>query len=267
MLQLQVISRKRHLHKRWERSVGHVFAACEPIVVLVAAEFSKAALAMPTGFVKQNDAFVPVVLTGFALTGNLFIDAQGYWTGDYLPAALRSYPFQVIHNPENDQQALCIDEESGQVTDGPQVQAFFTQAGEPAQPVMAMLNFLIGVAHNRTATAHACAVLARYGLIQPWAASFATDAGEVKLGGLFEVNEAALNRLPGQALQEMAESGGLQLAYCQWLSRLRLPALAQRSQACARSALPTQPVLATPAVGLGLAFLRQAGTVSFANLF
>lgn len=139
-----------------------------------------------------------------------------------------------------------------------------------------MLTFLISVADNRTVTAFACTVLARHGLIRAWAVSQAGAAGtsvatyttgESKISGLFEVDEAALNRLPGKALQEIALSGGLQLAYCQLISKLHLPALVQQVQERARSALSVQPVLPTPAENLDLAYLRQADTISFANLF
>lgn len=132
MPKIEVISRQRHLHKRWQPIASYAFAARESVIALVAAEIPKAALAMPVGFVKQDDAFIPVALTGFPLAGNVFIDAAGRWTGDYLPVALPGYPFHIVKNPENDQQVLGIDEESGQVTDGPDGQVFFTQAGEPA---------------------------------------------------------------------------------------------------------------------------------------
>lgn len=262
----QAISPERHAHQRWQRYSTYAFAAAESVVPLAAAEVPKAVMTLPMAFIEQAGGFIPVAVLGLQPGKNLFVAPDGRWAGSYIPAAFRSYPFRLAKT-EDGRQVLCIDEDSGLVTGGPTGENFFTEDGQPAQAVLDILNFLNRVEQSRLATVAACAALQKHNLIRAWQVTLKTDAGEQQIAGLFQIDEAALNQLPGEALLEVRQAGALPLAYCQLLSMQHLPQLGGLIEAhvkAAAQALAAQRI--APGGNLDLEFLNQSGTISFAGL-
>ena len=262
MPDIQVISRERHAEQHWQRYTSYAFAAHEAVVPLAATELPKAAMSLPLAFIEQQGAFVPVAVLGLQAGSNLWVGADGRWAGAYIPAALRGYPFRLAHT-ENGQQVLCVEEESGLVTTGPVGERFFNDDGQPAQATQDIFNFLVMTEQGRVAAAAACAALARHQLIRPWSITVKSDAGEQRIDGLFQVDEAALNQLAGEAFQELSRTGALVVAYCQLLSMQHLPLLGQLAASRAQAAV----VEPQPARDLDLEFLNNDGSFSFGKLF
>lgn len=263
---IQVISRERHAEQRWQRYTSYAFAAHQAVVPLAAAELPKAAMSLPLAFIAQQEAFVPVAVLGLQAGSNLWVGADGRWAGAYIPAALRGHPFRLAQ-AEDGQQVLCIDEQSGLLTAGPEGERFFNDDGQPAQATLDILNFLTQTAQSLAVAAAACAALARHQLIRPWPITLQNEGGEQQIEGLFQVDEAALNQLPGEALQELARAGALAVAYCQLLSMQHLPQLGQLARARAQAAAQAAAPAPTPARDLDLEFLNNSGTIGFGNLF
>jgi hypothetical protein len=224
------VSRDRHAAKRWIRYDSYKFAGKEAVLPLVAAELSKAVIAMPIGFINPNSIFTPAAMLGLKPGKNLFVAQDGRWVGGYIPSILRGYPFRLAHNEEN-RLILCVDEDSGLVTDHPVGELFFDEAGEPSESVRQVLNFLQTVEQSRVATATACEMLDRYGVIKPWPITLKGDAGEHTIDGLFRVDEAALNQLSDDAFLELRRVGALLIAYCQLLSMQNLDIIANLAKA------------------------------------
>ncbi len=263
MTSLHVISRERHANQTWQRPSNYAFAAQQAVVVLVAAELPKAVMSLPLAFIEHEGGFVPVAVLGLQPGSNLFVGADGRWVGPFIPAVVRSHPFRLAQTDDG-QQALCIDEESALLIAGPGGgERFFNEDGQPAQAVLDILKFLTEIAQSAAATALACAALAQYQLIRPWPITLSTDAGEQQVEGLFQIDEAALNQLPGEALHALTQAGALPIAYCQLLSMQHLPLLGQLAQALAQAATPVD----LPKGDLDLEFLNRGDTISFGNLF
>lgn len=262
----QTVTRERHGEQRWQRPSNYTFAAHDALSPLTAAELSKAVLSLPLAFIEQDGAFVPVAVLGLQPGSNLLVAPGGRWTGQYIPAAFRSYPFRLAPTGDG-QQVLCIDEASALVTSGPGGERFFTDDGQPAQVTLDMLNFLQQVEQSRLATAAACAALHRNGLIRPWPITVKTEAGDQAVAGLHQIDEATLGQLPGDALQELTRAGALAVAYCQLLSMQHLPALGQLAQARAQAAAAALNSAVLSAGNLDLEFLKRGDTISFGNLF
>lgn len=260
MPNFQAISLDRHANLRWQRYSSYAFAAQEAVIPLTAAEMPKAAMALPIGFIRQEDNFLPFAVLGLQPGRNLFVAADGRWIGKYIPAAFRSHPFRLAQT-EDGQQVLCIDEDSGLVTTGAEGESFFTEDGKPSQAILDILNFLSQVEQSRLATIAACAALQKHNLIRPWPVTLKTEAGEQQVAGLFQIDEAALMALPADALVEVRDAGALPPAYCQLLSMQHLPILGQLATAQAQ-AKANQPA---PADELKLDFLNRGGTLSFGN--
>lgn len=228
------VTAERHAQKRWQRFSSYAFAERDAVVPLVAAEFAKAALALPIALVPRGSAgegsgFMFAAVLGLEPGASLFVAADGRWLGRYVPSALRSHPFRLIQ-AENDKLVLCVDEESGLVGEYGE-EAFFDETGEIATSVKQVMEFLTQIERNRAATLPVCDLLNTHGLIQPWPVKIEGDAGERTLTGLYRIDEAALNALPVQALGELRDAGGLSMAYCQLLSMQNLALLSEIARA------------------------------------
>ena len=267
MPNFQAITRERHASQRWQRASNYRFAAQDAVVPLVAAELPKAVISQPIAFIEQAEGFVPAAVLSLMPGKDLYVAKSGCWTGDYIPAAFRSYPFRLA-NTDDGQQVLCIDEDSGLVSNSPGGEPFFNEDGQPAQTVLDILNFLTLVERSRVVTAAACAALQKHALIRPWAITLKTETGEQKIAGLFQIDEAALNQLSAEALHEVSQAGALPMAYCQLLSMQHLPLLGQLIDAHAKAEKTQAQSLEYLAPGgeLDLEFFNKGGTFNFSLL-
>ena len=266
MPNLQAISRERHTNKRWQRRSSYAFAATESFVPLAGIELPKAVMSLPICFMERADIFILGALLSLQPGKNLYVAPDGRWVGPYIPAVFRTYPFRLAQT-EDKQQVLCIDEDSGLVTEGPAGESFFTEDGQPTQAVLDIFNLLKQIEQSRVATVAACAALQKHKLIRPWPITVKAESGDQQIAGLFQIDEAALNQLSGEALLEAREAGGLLLAYCQLLSMQHLPVLGELTGAHAKmaaQAAATKNIMASGDLDLG--FLNKGGTISFGNL-
>ncbi len=265
MPNLQAISRTRHGTQRWRGEASYVFAANDAVTLLTAAELPKATMSLTIAFIEQAGCFVPVAVLGLQPGKNLFVAPDGRWLGPYIPAAFRAYPF-MLANTEDGQRVLCIDEDSGRIGDGPAGESFFTEDGQATPALMEISNFLQQIEQNRLSTTIACASLQKHELIRPWPITWKNEGGEEQITGLFQIDEAALNRLPNETLLEVREAGALPLAYCQLLSMQHLPELGKLAEAHAQAAAQVRAQKAAPRGNPNLEFLNNGGTISFKNL-
>ena len=261
MPKLRPVTRTEHGTRRWLRVTSYGFAARDAVVPLVSHELKRAVLTMPTGFVKPKVGYVPVAVQGLLPGRNLLVAADGRWLGAYVPAAYRAFPFQLAKT-EDGRLALCVDEDSGQITDdATQGEPFFAQDGQLSQPLAEVLDFLQQVYAAREETVRACAALDEHKLLRPWNIQLeAAEGTPCKVQGLFCIDEEALAALPAAALAAARDAGALRVAYLQLLSMQHLPTLGRlaQAQAQAASALPV-----TPAGDLDLEFMGRGETISF----
>lgn len=272
MPNIQAISRTRHGNKRWQRTANYAFAANDAVAALQAQELLKAVLSMPVAFFAAGTGYSLVAVQSFSPGKNYFIALDGRWVGGYIPAVYRGYPF-VLGTDAAGTQLLCIDEDSGLLTDAdagkPSGEAFFTDDNQPTPAVTEVFGFLTQVATQREASQLVCDILQKHALIKPWPIKVQAEGGEQNIEGLFCIDENALNQLPAEAFLELRTAGALPVAYCQLLSMQHLPLLVQLEKAhsaASAQAASFKPLL-TPSGDLDLEFLSNNGTISFGNMF
>ena len=239
-MQLVAITQRAHTSQRWVQPKNFAFAAKQTVLPLVASELAKAALSLPIAFVAQNDSYLPMAVLGIKGGQNLFVAPDGRWIGRHVPSSIRWYPFHLAAS-DGGEQVLCIDEDSGLL--GPTGEPFF-QEGAPTQAIRDILTELAQTRSSQQLTIKACASLQAHRLIVPWPITVQGEQGNQQLEGLFKIDEAALMQLPGDALHDLMQTGGLALAYCQMLSVQHLPVLGELAQAQATAA--AQQVQAPP---------------------
>ncbi len=223
MTNLVAITSDRHGSKGWRLPGGFIFAAHETIVPLAGAEFARAALEMPIAFIEVSGAYVPVGLMSPIAGRNFFIGPHGQWLGTYVPSALRAYPFALRRIDGSGEAILCIDEDSGLLTENDgTVQGFFNADGTPSEASKSILYFLSQIERDRAATAAAVAALRDAGVIEPWPLATRIEGQVTPLSGLYRISEAAMNALDDAAFLELRKAGALPLAYLHLLSMIQL---------------------------------------------
>ena len=89
----------------------YAFAAATHMVPALVEEFAAAARHLPIVFLPGASQLTPIFLVGLQPGRNSFVADDGTWTGSYLPAFMRRYPF-IIGEPEGGTPIICIDEAS-----------------------------------------------------------------------------------------------------------------------------------------------------------
>lgn len=266
------ITRERHAAKRWKPYSGFAFAAQEAVASVELVEVPAAVMSLPLAFLERGEGFVLAAVLGLQNGRNLFVAPDGRWIGGYIPALIRGYPFRLASAGDSGRKILCIDEDSGLLTDGPEGEAFFSEDGQPLQTMTDILNQFLQMDKNGVLTANACMALVKHKLICPWPVTYETaGGGKQGIKGLFKIDEAALNALSGDALLALRQAGALLLAYGQLLSMQHMPRLSILADAHAKlaaKAAPAKPAgLPVSATGeLDLEFLKRSETLSFGNL-
>ena len=212
------ITRERYAGQRWNGPANLQFAATQTLLPVSAHELSQMAVALPMAFAAKDGGYVLTAVLGLQNDRNLFIAPDGRWVGSYLPALLRTHPFCMKRNSRNEP-VLCIDEAAGLLSDTGN--RFYEEDGTPAQQLTNILASLAHTDQGLQQSAQAVALLNKHGLLKPMPLTVASPNGEVTIGGLFQVDEAALRALPGNALEELAQRGVLTVAYSQLLSMPR----------------------------------------------
>jgi hypothetical protein len=226
MTELAAINPEHHAKKVWKRVTDYTFAAEQTVIPLVGAELSKAALAMPTGFMKLDAGYQLVAITSLQPGTNLYVAPSGRWVVEYIPATLRAYPFQLAQQEGAGEFILCINEASGLVVENTEDgNAFFDDQDQPTQEIKDILDFLTQIKASRDVTQGAVNALADAGLIMPWKINLKQGEKVVPVEGLFSVDEAALNKLDDEDFLAVRKAGGLALAYAQLLSMNQLVVL------------------------------------------
>ena len=253
------LSRSAHADTRWTKYTDYRFAASQMLVPVIGAELARAAAHMPVAFVSSEAGYLPMALLGLEQGRNLFIDEQGRWLAEYVPAALRGQPF-ALGRGKGGQLMLCIDENSPLVG-GAGGETFFTAQGEATDDVRKTMDFLHRLEQGRAATAVACEALARQGCLAPLVFAVKDKAGgERRLEGLFQADEAALDKLDGEAFLALRAAGAIALAYGQLLSLQKLPLLPRLAARIPQDG-GAQALMAGK--DIDLSFLEKDGTFGF----
>jgi len=192
-------------------------------VYLLAAEFVQASRHYPIVFAQdqQTGGFLPIAVTGLNQDENLFVDAaSGEWVKDvYVPAYVRRWPFFGVRltgeEAKNGNILICVDESGLEESKT----AVFDAAGQPSadfQPTQTLISEMEGA---RPATEHLCQTLKEFGLLEPFEAhAFPKGGQEMRLRGMFRVNEDKLNEIQGKDVKRLMKNGELSRIYAHLMS-------------------------------------------------
>lgn len=208
------------------------YARAANVIPALTDEFASAAVEMPIAFIPGADSPSAVFVTGLRPGSNLFVDAAGRWSGSYVPAYLRRYPF-IIGDVPNGEPILCIDGDYEGFRDDSGT-PLFSEEGTPSQAVTQALAFSQSYKAAADRTDAACAKLKALGLFRSVTLDARLPDGQsTVIHGLLIVDEEALDALPAEKLADLHADRLLKPIYAHLTSLGALSRLGERDQAAA----------------------------------
>lgn len=226
-------------HRDWSLEAGRNYAFAKEVnsVPLLAAEFIAAATDYAIVFAGDDKNIFPSVILGMRANENNAVDAEGNWTGGYVPAFLRRYPFVFARSDDGKTFTLCIDEEHEGFNKDGKGERLFDAEGKRTRYLESMLTFTREYQGLFDRTQLFCKRLMDHDLLKPAQAQFSLPGGQsAQLGGFFTLDRDKLKALPAEVLAEMAKTDELELCYVHLQSLNNLTPMARRiaaSQAAA----------------------------------
>ena len=226
-----VLTKEAHGTKRLKPIANFDFLANFPVVEVVMGEFSAAASVFPIFFVEREGVYSPIALLSLLDGQNVFVEKDGSWTGLYMPAAFRRYPFTVGQGVVDGKEgpALFIDEDMLSDSEGEVI--FATEGQEDANtPLGRVLRLITETDRSHAQTRELIAELAAANVIRPANLQVQMRGQAHNIAGLFGVDEEALRALSDEAFLKLRHSGALSLAHIQMQSVGQVQGLIQRHQ-------------------------------------
>ena len=236
-----LLDRAKHRRRRVRASTSFAFARKANSVYLAGVEFGEACKEYAVVFTRGGGGkVVPVVMLGLRSRENLFVDAQDHWTGRYVPAFVRRYPFVLADLP-GQSLGVCIDEAYAGLSEQ-EGEPLFDEGGQDTPFLRNALDFLTQYQREYLRTEAFCQKLAQAGLLTEMnARADLVDGRTFTVGSLLVVDEKKLLALPDATALSLFRSGELHLISMHLLSLSNMQRLVERLAQHTGTAPAAQP--------------------------
>lgn len=226
-----ILHREAHRMQRLQRDEPDMrWVAGTITVALAAAEMPSAAVEFPCVMTRgAGGGGKLLAITGLENGRNLYVDeATGRWTGNYLPAVLRTWPFRLLAEPDADNaRPVAVHQPALSLGEG---EPLFDEQGREMPWLQAVLQELVALDAAAATTSAAVAALDKAGLLHERTLQVVLPGGrQVELTGFLSVDEAKLDALDAAQAGELHRQGALALAYLHLLSLRRFRPLMGRA--------------------------------------
>ena len=238
-------------HRDWSVAPTRDFSFVREVnsLPLVASEFLSAAQEYAIVFAGEGEAIMPSAIFGIGQE-NAFVAADGRWTGRYVPAFLRRYPFVFSRSEDGSTFTLCIDEDYPGLNEEGRGERLFDSQGERTQYLETMLAFTREYQAQFERTRLFCAKLRDLGLLEPAQAQFRLPGGRsASLAGFLTINRQKLKELGDSVLGEMVRSDELELCYAHLGSLANVTSMAEKLAAAQPTAAAAEAPIVEPVEG------------------
>lgn len=204
-----VLDRAIHRHLKVLPSNSFLFTRRVNSLYLAGVEFAEACKEYPIVFTKvAGQKVAPMVMLGLRERENLFVDAEGAWSAQYVPAFVRRYPFVLSQMPGQDM-GLCIDEAYSGLN-AKKGEALFDAQGGNTPFLQGALDFLSRYQIEYMRTDRFSQHLLELGLLTEMNAKIDLhDGSSHTVNGLMIVDEQKLMALPDAQALQLFRSGAL----------------------------------------------------------
>lgn len=203
-------------------------------VFLAAVEFGDACKEYPIVFVRAGEPgpdgkppVAPLAVLGLKPGSNLFVEG-GQWTGNYVPAYVRRYPFAMARMDGNaDNLAVCFDSKwagFNEVTGD----ALFAN-GQPTEFLMNAKSFLENFEQEAERTRLICNLLVELDLLQDMRFEASLPGGEkLDVEGFLALDEKKYAELPDDKVLQLHRNGLIAMLEMHRVSMTNMNRLASR---------------------------------------
>ena len=235
-----LLNRDKHRHRRVLPSTSYAFAQKANSLYLAGVEFNAACKEYAIVFTRSADGrTVPVAMLGLRSRENLFVDEEGRWSGTYVPAFVRRYPFVLAELPGQNA-GVCIDEAFAGLNER-EGEALFDAEGNNTPFLKNAMDFLQQYQREYIRTEAFCRRLQDAGLLREMnAKADLVDGRSFTVGSLLVVDEPKLMALPDATVLSLFRTGEMHLISMHLMSLSNMQGLVERV-AARKSPLPPAP--------------------------
>ncbi len=218
-----IIPLNKEIHGDWSiEAVSNFKHTSETNSLFIAAvEFSKSASEYSIVFgMGDDDSVFPVILLGLRKDENLFVNEQGEWLANYIPAYVRRYPF-ILAADENapEKFTVCIDSDCPEFNKNKKGDRLFDDEGNDADTLKDSVKFLQEYQNHIQLTTFFCKNIKDLGLLEPMKADIKMADGEkISLGGFMGINREKLKALDSETLMDLVKTDQMELIYAHLVS-------------------------------------------------
>ncbi len=229
------ITHERHGRTSVQTGTDWRFAAGLNMAPLLVAEIEPASAEMPIVFTGQGDAVAPVALLSVRGGENVFVAPDGSWSGGYIPAFFRRYPFVFAETgPEGQTLTLCIDEDHDGLNTEGRGERLFDSTSARTQYLERMLKFASDFQTQHGLTRTFCKRLVELDLLEPAMATVTLPDGQQQtVKGFQRVSRERLRALSDAVVTELFRADMLGLMQVHLASLHHIAGLARRSRPAA----------------------------------
>ncbi|WP_282169468.1 SapC family protein [Ruegeria atlantica] len=232
------VTYERHSGKYWKRFSSYHFAETQQACSIVEKEILRVAATYPVLFRETGGEIEPVALLSLNPDAPTpFVSDEGRWLATYIPSALRCPPFQAgLPSKTNCEPQLLVDESSGLITDTPEDEPFFTDAGELTAELLNVLRFIQAREASAKDIRSVCKVIQEMGLFEKM-----TSYENVALPtGYLVLDVRRLKALSQTEKLALFDVGAIQLLHAHQVSLSHISWLSQAQEQLAKPKLQKQ---------------------------
>lgn len=189
--------------------------------MIMPSEFTQVQREYPILFRKDSETgqFYSTAMLGFASDENLFL-SDGKWQSDCIPLTLRRGPFLIgFQEQKQDEKVvkvpvIYVDVDDPRISQD-QGEPIFTESGDRGTYMEKISNVLMDIHQGVEASKEMISAFTDLNLIEPVSLGVELKNGEnIKVAGIYTINEETLSKLEGAALEKLNNTGFLRSAFC-----------------------------------------------------
>ena len=217
------ISKENHSDWSYVGLTHYMHTKNDAIVPILIAEIDRITSTNPIVFIENNEKLGLYSLQSLLPNMNLMIDNQGIWTQNYIPARYRSLPFVLAtdSNKKNtNEKVLCYVEDLNCVAKSVDKKStkIFNSNEDLSEDMKRVFEFLKSIEQNELVTQKALLAIKEANIIEDWSLSIKLSDGERTMKGLKKINIEKFKSLPGNILENLNTTGGLDICFSNILS-------------------------------------------------
>jgi hypothetical protein len=212
------VSKTKHLDKAVKRTHNFLFTKDMHFVPVCDFELTRMVTTMPLVFGKIDGELKLLCLLGLEKGRNIFLNDDGTWATQFVPAVLRAYPFATAML-EDGKSVVVFREDAEQIVDRKDGLPFFNDDGSESEALKDYIQLLHSIRQSSVHIQQACSLLDDLDLFKPLEVkSSKADGTPIKIQGFLTIKQNALDDLKEDKFLELRKLRVLPLVYAHWYS-------------------------------------------------